>query len=245
MESFARAHTGEWVRTNSSLLRESGAEENERVDLNADLNMSTGANTDAAGKSEIEATPPPPPPLLDDVTRMGMAVMADLAAVVRGSEGDDSVESSSRRPPSQKKALDATPLPDAAMVYPPLAGVKHSYASSMRMYHRLARQVVALQQTQRPDAMVGVMLPESQPRVRFVHVSDTHHHHRDVTNVPDGDVLIHTGDLVGNYGKGDDRAMLKQLKHSLGWLVKMVSRGVELSWGLGRMYPLNPHPSIH
>ena len=191
--------------------------------------MSTGANTDAAGKNEIEAAPPPPPPLLDDVTRMGMAVMADLAAVVRGSEGDDSVESSSRRPPSQKKALDATPLPDAAMVYPPLAGVKHSYASSMRMYHRLARQVVALQQTQRPDAMVGVMLPESQPRVRFVHVSDTHHHHRDVTNVPDGDVLIHTGDLVGNYGKGDDRAMLKQLKHSLGWLAKMVSRGVELS----------------
>ena len=36
--------------------------------------------------------------------------------------------------------------------------------------------------------------------VRFVHVSDTHHHHETVT-LPAGDVLLHTGDAVGNYGK--------------------------------------------
>jgi Icc-related predicted phosphoesterase len=43
-----------------------------------------------------------------------------------------------------------------------------------------------------------LLLPESRQRVRFVHVSDTHGHHREVI-IPRGDVLLHTGDLIGNY----------------------------------------------
>ena len=58
------------------------------------------------------------------------------------------------------------------------------------------------------------------PPVRFVHVSDTHHHHKNVY-LPEGEVLLHTGDLVGNYG---DRDIQKHLSDFLDWLVKMSSR---------------------
>ncbi|GAB5354368.1 hypothetical protein AAMO2058_000112800 [Amorphochlora amoebiformis] len=38
--------------------------------------------------------------------------------------------------------------------------------------------------------------------VRCVHISDTHHHHR-YMHIPQGDILFHTGDTVGNYGDSD------------------------------------------
>jgi len=50
--------------------------------------------------------------------------------------------------------------------------------------------------------------------VRVVHVSDSHHHH-DSIDLPPGDVLIHTGDLVGNYGNRD---IATHLAHFLEWL---------------------------
>eukprot|EP00438_Fugacium_kawagutii_P025044 Skav224650 [mRNA] locus=scaffold4300:95354:97009:+ [translate_table: standard] len=58
------------------------------------------------------------------------------------------------------------------------------------------------------------------PPIRFVHISDTHHHHKNVY-LPEGEVLLHTGDLVGNYG---DRDIQKHLSDFLDWLVKMSSR---------------------
>lgn len=53
--------------------------------------------------------------------------------------------------------------------------------------------------------------------IRFVHISDTHHHHKNV-HLPDGEVLLHTGDLVGNYG---DRDILKHLADFVEWLAKI------------------------
>eukprot|EP00299_Pterocystis_sp_00344_P017933 c8977_g3_i1.p1 GENE.c8977_g3_i1~~c8977_g3_i1.p1 ORF type:complete len:209 (-),score=32.59 c8977_g3_i1:59-685(-) len=52
--------------------------------------------------------------------------------------------------------------------------------------------------------------------MRFVCISDTHNHHRDIV-VPDGDVLIHAGDFT-NYGKEehavDFNAWLGELPHA-------------------------------
>ena len=56
--------------------------------------------------------------------------------------------------------------------------------------------------------------------VRFVHISDTHHHHKNV-HLPEGEVLLHTGDLVGNYG---DRDIFQHLNDFVEWLVKISSR---------------------
>ena len=56
--------------------------------------------------------------------------------------------------------------------------------------------------------------------IRVVHISDTHHHHRNV-HLPEGEVLVHTGDLVGNYG---DRDILKHLSDFVEWLVRISPR---------------------
>lgn len=50
----------------------------------------------------------------------------------------------------------------------------------------------------------GLRPPAQAPRqtVRIVHVSDTHNHHQ-LVSLPPGDLLLHTGDLVANYGKED------------------------------------------
>ena len=60
----------------------------------------------------------------------------------------------------------------------------------------------------------------STPPVRFVHISDTHHHHKNVY-LPPGEVLLHTGDLVGNYG---DRDIFKHLADFVEWLFKISER---------------------
>ena len=39
---------------------------------------------------------------------------------------------------------------------------------------------------------------------RFVFMSDTHGYHRLINPLPKGDVLIHTGDICGNYSKSND-----------------------------------------
>lgn len=68
-----------------------------------------------------------------------------------------------------------------------------------------------------------VSSPCTPPPVRFVHISDTHHHHKNV-HLPEGEVLLHTGDLVGNYG---DRDITKHLSDFLAWVVDQ-SRRFEL-----------------
>lgn len=53
----------------------------------------------------------------------------------------------------------------------------------------------------------------SLSKLRFVHVSDTHHHHQRV-HLPPGDVLLHTGDITGNYGKGQVGVLLIEFMFS-------------------------------
>ena len=71
-----------------------------------------------------------------------------------------------------------------------------------------------------PRPLTVTSLTSPLPPVRFVHISDTHHHHKNVY-LPPGEVLLHTGDLVGNYG---DRDIFKHLADFVDWLFKISSR---------------------
>ncbi|CAE6971451.1 Mpped2 [Symbiodinium sp. CCMP2456] len=71
-----------------------------------------------------------------------------------------------------------------------------------------------------PHPLTVTSLSSPLPPVRFVHISDTHHHHKNVF-LPPGEVLLHTGDLVGNYG---DRDIFKHLADFVDWLFKIESR---------------------
>jgi len=80
--------------------------------------------------------------------------------------------------------------------------------------------------------MSSLTLPVTLPgrkKVRFVVLSDTHTHHRLVA-IPPGDVLLHCGDLVSNYGKGDSgglsypECLISHLKDSLAWLAEQANR---------------------
>lgn len=59
--------------------------------------------------------------------------------------------------------------------------------------------------------------------MRFVCVSDTHTYHERL-ELPEGDVLIHGGDLVGNYGKDSMKGLLRQLEQACKWLAAQCSR---------------------
>lgn len=67
----------------------------------------------------------------------------------------------------------------------------------------------------------SLLLPPSRMRVRFVHVSDTHSCHWKV-RIPEGDVLVHTGDLLANYGRSDN--LEKQLDDAFLWLAHLSKR---------------------
>lgn len=70
---------------------------------------------------------------------------------------------------------------------------------------------------------VCLTLPDHTPgRVRFVCCSDTHCHH-DLLEVPQGDVLVHTGDLCGNYGESSPE-LLVQFRKALNWLAGLSTR---------------------
>jgi len=62
----------------------------------------------------------------------------------------------------------------------------------------------------------GLSSPSDTGMVRVVHISDTHNlHHRVV--LPPGDLLLHTGDIVGNYGR-DGFDAVAELTSFLDWL---------------------------
>mmetsp|Transcript_12143 Transcript_12143/g.16947 ORF Transcript_12143/g.16947 Transcript_12143/m.16947 type:complete len:344 (+) Transcript_12143:218-1249(+) len=67
---------------------------------------------------------------------------------------------------------------------------------SKAMTNELERRILSLPRSLLLDR------PRNGKVVRFVHISDSHHHHGRIV-VPNGDVLIHTGDTVGNYGKAN------------------------------------------
>jgi len=56
--------------------------------------------------------------------------------------------------------------------------------------------------------------------LRFVHISDTHHHH-DRIELPEGDILLHTGDTVGNYGRSDVNTHFEEF---CDWVTKVSKR---------------------
>lgn len=58
-------------------------------------------------------------------------------------------------------------------------------------------------------------------KVRVVAVSDTHSHHS-FLDIPSGDILIHCGDIVGNYGHGSD--IKKHFSEFIQWVHKMSTR---------------------
>lgn len=75
----------------------------------------------------------------------------------------------------------------------------------------------------RPLTLQSTPLP-SQKVARFVHISDTHHHHASI-HLPPGDVLLHTGDWLGNYGGRD---LLAHLKDFSQWICNQ-SRAYKLT----------------
>ena len=53
--------------------------------------------------------------------------------------------------------------------------------------------------------------------IRIVHISDTHNYHRYIP-LPRGDLLIHTGDLCGNYRAPHTTSVVDQFRDFLSWL---------------------------
>ena len=64
-----------------------------------------------------------------------------------------------------------------------------------------------------------LLAPASSRRVRFVHVSDTHNCHNHLRfHGTEGDVLLHTGDCVGNYRRENVHEHFKSFTK---WLIEM------------------------
>ena len=61
-----------------------------------------------------------------------------------------------------------------------------------------------------------VKVERNRSYTRFVFMSDTHGYHRFITPLPKGDVLIHTGDICGNYSKSSD--ILEQFEDFLNFI---------------------------
>ena len=57
----------------------------------------------------------------------------------------------------------------------------------------------------------------SEESIRIVHISDTHNFHRYV-DLPDGDLLLHTGDICGNYRTPYEFDVIDQFRDFLAWL---------------------------
>jgi hypothetical protein len=76
-----------------------------------------------------------------------------------------------------------------------------------------------------PDAQQPAQFVPSPSMVRFVVVSDTHKMHK-ALNMPAGEVLLHCGDLVGNYG--DDCDLRDHILKLARWLNKLPYRRILL-----------------
>eukprot|EP00808_Paulinella_micropora_P012958 g10173.t1 len=87
---------------------------------------------------------------------------------------------------------------------------------SIKVTNELTKQCLRL-----PSPLIQPALQRERGRaVRFVCVSDTHHHHKGL-RLPEGDVLLHTGDLTGNYGEQDVDA---HFESACRWLAVMATR---------------------
>ena len=71
-----------------------------------------------------------------------------------------------------------------------------------------------------------LILPSDVSKKRFVFISDTHGKHEELSGLPvlpDGDVLLHGGDVIPNLG-GDDEYLLGCYREFLEWIVQQSSR---------------------
>lgn len=101
-----------------------------------------------------------------------------------------------------------------------LLGADHrAVTKAKRWTKRLLEQVQGLSRslTVPPPDATDATPPRS---VRCVFISDTHRHHRAV-DLPPGDVLLHCGDCVGNYG---NKNIQKHFREFVAWLVEMSQR---------------------
>jgi Calcineurin-like phosphoesterase len=76
-------------------------------------------------------------------------------------------------------------------------------------------------------ALMTMMMPQHEPHpqhettIRVIHISDTHNLHEHI-DLPGGDILVHTGDIAGNYiHKGHDISLVDQLQSFLEWLERV------------------------
>ena len=87
---------------------------------------------------------------------------------------------------------------------------------SARQRADLAQQLALL-----PRPLTAAAHDGGSRHIRFTVVSDTHHQHESVVLPPGGDVLLHCGDLVGNYG---DRDIKKHFRDFVAWLARQAAR---------------------
>lgn len=76
------------------------------------------------------------------------------------------------------------------------------------------------QRYQRQRASIRQSL--SPTSIRVVHISDTHNYHH-YLKLPEGDLLLHTGDICGNYRDGETKnsmPVLDQFQSFLNWLAE-------------------------
>lgn len=75
--------------------------------------------------------------------------------------------------------------------------------------------------SQRLQQQLKAIQPQytSPSSIKVVHISDTHNYHRHV-RLPRGDLLLHTGDIVGNYRETYEIDLLKQFTDFLDWIAQ-------------------------
>jgi Icc-related predicted phosphoesterase len=125
--------------------------------------------------------------------------------------------------------------PDIPPPPPPPVRMVHLARSGSAACETLSSQIAKAASFQDDDNdngtfdRVAIVGSDSEPRVmRIVHVSDTHGRHSDV-HVPDGDVLVHSGDFSQRAKTDDDaRAALQSI---CGWFASLMHERVILIGG--------------
>lgn len=90
---------------------------------------------------------------------------------------------------------------------------------------RMDQHVSQIHRFQDQYATLTMMMPQPQPprepTIRVIHISDTHNLHEHI-DLPRGDILVHTGDIAGNYiHKGHNMSLVDQLQSFLEWLERV------------------------
>lgn len=106
---------------------------------------------------------------------------------------------------------------------------KFRQGDALLQRRRYERETATLLQEQLSDSGGGGALPqlvqqvqiedEIQTSIKVVHISDTHNLHRNL-RLPEGDLLLHTGDIVANYREKYEIDLLQQFTDFLDWIAQ-------------------------